>query len=749
MDMTTYVPNSSNDKKHEKSKESTEDTGSEKCLQSNCKDMLNSKLKFFGKEEHNIVIGKCFRHGQRGCIVYKGLDTNSGNLVAVVKWVFPLCSSNLTDKRENLKMYKANYLRQITAIEQESKNLRLMKFNNLVHYLGMQHTLKKDKIIVYVLQELVCGINLQQILQNIPVTISCLQLYARKILEALQCLHKNGIVHQNLRLSSVFIDSSGSVKLADYCLDKKLEALSGTLSKDVVNDCLSSSPKYNSKDDIYNFGILLLTLFIGHLKNEYPIIIPDNVNLVLKEFLNKCFISDEKVRWSAEQLLSHPFLSNPASNIDLFRDKVDNENKPDCLENSLRPYSNHSRLTTEFDILKSLGKGGFGHVWKVQNKLDSRVYALKRIPLDPNNKQLNYKIKREVTLLSRLSHENIVRYYNSWIETTPDVQCLQNNAISVSKKCETKSKQSFSQSYSSVCWDIHDSQLSSDEEDFDNNNDSVIFLNEKECGEKSLNISHTKRITTNVQSIVSNKDSSIRMRHYMYIQMEFCENSTLRTAIDTSLYRDIPRLWRLFKEIVEGLHYIHQQGIIHRDLKPVNIFLDSNDRVKIGDFGLATDIISKAVGSEISLNELKYESCSSTYVSHTGGVGTAFYVAPELACSDKVPYDQKVDIYSLGIILFEMCFPPPVTFMERSIILTDLRKRDIILPDTAYELLSDDMIHLLIWLLQHDVTKRPTSEELITSKYISTLTMAKSDSIILYSSFIAITSEINEEPHET
>lgn len=50
-------------------------------------------------------------------------------------------------------------------------------------------------------------------------------------------------------------------------------------------------------------------------------------------------------------------------------------------------------------------------------------------------------------------------------------------------------------------------------------------------------------------------------------------------------------MWRLFREIAEGLSHIHQQGMIHRDLKPVNIFLDSRDQVKIGDFGLATTSI--------------------------------------------------------------------------------------------------------------------------------------------------------------
>lgn len=89
--------------------------------------------------------------------------------------------------------------------------------------------------------------------------------------------------------------------------------------------------------------------------------------------------------------------------------------------------------------------------------------------------------------------------------------------------------------------------------------------------------------------------SVIKEIQFMYIQMEFCEKSTLRTAIDNGLYEDEERVWRLFREIVEGLAHIHQQGMIHRDLKPVNIFLDSNDHVKIGDFGLATtNILSLA-----------------------------------------------------------------------------------------------------------------------------------------------------------
>jgi len=85
--------------------------------------------------------------------------------------------------------------------------------------------------------------------------------------------------------------------------------------------------------------------------------------------------------------------------------------------------SEHSRLCNEFEVLQWLGKGGFGDVLKVRNKLDGGVYALKRIKLNPKNKQLNKKITREVKLLSRLNHENVVRYFNSWIETVMDSEC--------------------------------------------------------------------------------------------------------------------------------------------------------------------------------------------------------------------------------------------------------------------------------------------------------------------------------------
>lgn len=131
------------------------------------------------------------------------------------------------------------------------------------------------------------------------------------------------------------------------------------------------------------------------------------------------------MRWSAEQLQQHSFIKTPLErglppsipDHDKKKNNLEPEKPDSDVQLHLPSMDGQLRIQNEFEVLKWLGKGAFGDVLKVRNKLDGGIYAIKRIELNPKNKQLNKKITREVKLLSRMNHENVVRYYNSWIES--------------------------------------------------------------------------------------------------------------------------------------------------------------------------------------------------------------------------------------------------------------------------------------------------------------------------------------------
>ena len=108
-------------------------------------------------------------------------------------------------------------------------------------------------------------------------------------------------------------------------------------------------------------------------------------------------------------------------------------------------------------------------------------------------------------------------------------------------------------------------------------------------------------------------------------------------------------------------------------------------------------------------------------------VGTPFYLSPEITSKSrdlsakKITYTQKVDIYSSGIIMFEMFYPSPSTGMERFKILTNLRLPEVVFPDDVNFYLTDQEKCLIKLLLNHNPKERPTSSELLESEYLPPL----------------------------
>lgn len=69
--------------------------------------------------------------------------------------------------------------------------------------------------------------------------------------------------------------------------------------------------------------------------------------------------------------------------------------------------------------------------------------------------------------------------------------------------------------------------------------------------------------------------------------MEFCEGDSLKDLLERDFDTPEEEKWKILRQTIDALEYIHSLGLIHWDLKPANIFLDSRRNVKIGDFGLA------------------------------------------------------------------------------------------------------------------------------------------------------------------
>ncbi|GMS78828.1 hypothetical protein PENTCL1PPCAC_1003, partial [Pristionchus entomophagus] len=138
----------------------------------------------------------------------------------------------------------------------------------------------------------------------------------------------------------------------------------------------------------------------------------------------------------------------------------------------------------------------------------------------------------------------------------------------------------------------------------------------------------------------------------VFILMEFCTQSLdnwLRRHNLAQTPRDDNQIKSWFKQIVSALEYIHSENIFHRDLKPSNILVASHEIVKICDFGIATDCV--------------LENGRTTRTQ----IGSSLYMAPE----QMFYYNEKVDVFSVGLILLELCIA--MTDREKTQVFTEIR----------------------------------------------------------------------------
>lgn len=506
---------------------------------------------------------KIFCEGRYGSIYYASNLSHPEQLIIVKEFSLPIpllvsAEYDISNIQPYLIVNRINYL---TCIQHD----------NIASYLGVEATTVDRLPFIQVIRTYIEGHSVFQRVQRDGAIMDEFEIgqWIYPILLAVEHLHSNNIVCERIHSQNIIISTQGKIFLTDFGIEKTL--LEAHNTKD-DNQLL-----YTKRHDIWDIGALILDILSGGKQHVYgnldinTVDIPTSISPLLLHFIRLCFDENSK---DIGLLLQTPFITSIRD-----RDEFDVQNNDGGLLYSCEmPKDSSSRYEADFEQIELLGRGGFGEVWRARNRLDGRFYAIKKIPLDYDNIQENRKILREVTTLARLHHEYVVRYYQAWIES---------NINNTHTKLDDTITSSFGDLLDDDDDDLSELEYCNPDDDYSEEEEEEEFSSKNKKSLEDLDDSSSSGSFGGFES-----DDSLGIdsgESILYIQMEYCTGTTLSNLLqDGQLRNHSERIWKLFRQILEGLHHIHQQNMIHRDLKPPNIFLDSNNNVKIGDFGLAT-----------------------------------------------------------------------------------------------------------------------------------------------------------------
>ncbi|OIV90859.1 hypothetical protein TanjilG_15592 [Lupinus angustifolius] len=250
--------------------------------------------------------------------VYMGMNLDSGELLAVKQVLIAANSASKEKAQAHIK-----------ELEEEVKLLKDLSHPNIVRYLGTVR--EEDTINIFL--EFVSGGSISSLLGKFgafPETV--IRIYTKQLLLGLEYLHKNGIMHRDIKGANILVDNKGCIKLADFGASKQVAELA-TISgaKSMKGTPYWMAPEvilqtgHSFSADIWSVGCTLIEMatgkppwsqqyqevaalfHIGTTKSHPPI--PDHLSVEGKDFLLKCLQKEPILRASASELLQHPFVT--------------------------------------------------------------------------------------------------------------------------------------------------------------------------------------------------------------------------------------------------------------------------------------------------------------------------------------------------------------------------------------------------------------------------------------------------------
>ncbi|XP_022965613.1 mitogen-activated protein kinase kinase kinase NPK1-like isoform X1 [Cucurbita maxima] len=313
--------------------------------------------------------------------VYMGMNLGSGELLAVKQ---VLIAANGASKEKAQAHVK--------ELEEEVKLLKDLSHPNIVRYLG---TVREDDS-VNILLEFVPGGSISSLLGKFGAfPEAVIRTYTKQLLLGLEYLHKNGIMHRDIKGANILVDNKGCIKLADFGASKQVVELA-TISgaKSMKGTPYWMAPEvilqtgHSFSADIWSVGCTVIEMatgkppwsqqyqevavlfHIGTTKSHPPI--PEQLSVEAKDFLLKCLQKEPNLRLAASELLKHPFVTgeDPESLL-VSRDA--------CTE----PLETHSLLyTPNLEMSKTPTHPGSSDICNLDSLSCSKLYTANKLEND-------------------------------------------------------------------------------------------------------------------------------------------------------------------------------------------------------------------------------------------------------------------------------------------------------------------------------------------------------------------------------
>ncbi|XP_044467441.1 mitogen-activated protein kinase kinase kinase ANP1-like isoform X2 [Mangifera indica] len=246
--------------------------------------------------------------------VYMGMNLDSGELLAVKQVLIAANSASKEKTQAHIK-----------ELEEEVKLLKDLSHPNIVRYLG---TVREEESL-NILLEFVSGGSISSLLGKFgPFPEAVVRTYTKQLLLGLEYLHKNGIMHRDIKGANILVDNKGCIKLADFGASKQAtvsgaKSMKGTpywMAPEVI-----LQTGHACSADIWSVGCTVIEMatgkppwsqqyqevaalfYIGTTKSHPPI--PEHLSVEAKDFLLKCLQKEPNMRPTASELLKHPFVT--------------------------------------------------------------------------------------------------------------------------------------------------------------------------------------------------------------------------------------------------------------------------------------------------------------------------------------------------------------------------------------------------------------------------------------------------------